>query len=109
MVLLEWGVPKCPSSKPFKDSTYTLSSKLKLPTSPSILQLPSSPPIKGKTEHKQHDGLNGNGKNKEKKKTTEGSLVIARAKKKKESITAVKHWLEKTGVMPWLVVQLEFC
>ena len=47
--------------------------------------------VKGKIEHKRHDGLNDNGKNKEKKKTTEGSLVIARAKKKKKYITAVEH------------------
>ena len=64
--------------------------------------------VEGKTKHKWHDGLCSNGKNKEKKKTTEGSLVIARAKKKKY-IAAVKHWLEKTGVMPWLVVLLEAC
>ena len=65
--------------------------------------------LKGKTKHKQHDGLNSNGKNKEKKKTTEASLVIARAKKKKKYITAVEHWSEKTDVMPWLVVLLEAC
>ena len=47
--------------------------------------------VKGKIEHKRHDGLNDNGKNKEKKKTTEGSLVIACARKKKKSITVVKH------------------
>jgi len=46
--------------------------------------------VKGKIEHKRHDRLNDNGKNKEKKKMTEGSLVIARARKKK-SITTVKH------------------
>ena len=47
--------------------------------------------VKGKTIHKRHDELNGNGKNEEKKKTTECSKVIARARKKKKSITTVKH------------------
>ena len=47
--------------------------------------------VKGKTELKRHTKLNGNKKNIEQKKTTEGKAVTTRARRKKLYITAVKH------------------
>ena len=47
--------------------------------------------VKGKTELKRHTKLNGNKKNIEQKRTTEGKGVTTRARRKKWCITAVKH------------------
>ena len=47
--------------------------------------------VKGKTKLKRHTKLNGNKKNIEQKKTTEGKAVTTRARRKKQCITAVKH------------------
>ena len=47
--------------------------------------------VKGKTELKRQTKLNGNKKNIEQKKTTEGKAVTTRARRKKQCITAVKH------------------
>ena len=47
--------------------------------------------VKGKTELKRQTKLNGNKKNIEQKKTTEGKAVTTRARRKKQCITAVKY------------------
>lgn len=58
----------------------------------SLVQVTETQDLRGsvKTKHKRHNELNGNERNKGKKKTTEGRLVTACARRKK-SITVVKQ------------------
>lgn len=58
----------------------------------SLVQVTETQDLRGsvKTKHKRHNELNGNERNKGKKKMTEGRLVTACARRKK-SITVVKQ------------------